>query len=339
MRRGVRSGLYTVVAVHSTVRGPGCGGCRLWHYPDPHSALADALRLSRAMTFKSAVAQLPLGGGKSVIVVPEGEELTPGRRRDALLDVGDTIDLLGGRYVTAEDVGTSSRDMTVIATRTPHVAGLPRPRGGSGDPSPFTAVGVVNAIRAGVARTYGNPSLRGRSVSVIGTGHVGGRIAKLLAAEGAKLILADVDPSKRELARELGARWLTPAKALTAKVDVLSPCALGGILDADSVPALQCRVIAGAANNQLADESVAELLRGRDILWAPDFVANAGGIINIAQERNGGAYDVKAARRAVAGIADTLARIFDTAEADDTTTLVAAMKLARAALAPDAARP
>ncbi len=337
VRRGTRSGLYTVVAVHSTVRGPSCGGCRMWQYPDVYTALNDALRLSRAMTFKSAVAGLPMGGGKSVIVVPEGEELSARRRRDALLDIGDTIDLLEGQYVTAEDVGTSSRDMSVIATRTRHVAGLSRQKGGSGDPSPFTATGVLNAIKATVQRQFGDPSLEGRSISIVGAGHVGGRIARLCAKEGAKLILADVDSTKRELATELGARWLTPAKALVAKVDVLAPCALGGVLNPSTVPELRCGVIAGAANNQLADESVAALLRAREILWAPDFVANAGGIINIAEERRG-TYDPGAANVAVAGIAATLGRIFDAADADGVTTLEAAMQLAEAALVPPPAR-
>jgi leucine dehydrogenase len=337
IRRGTRSGLYTVVAVHSTLRGPSCGGCRMWHYPDESAALDDALRLSRAMTFKSAVAGLPMGGGKSVIVIPEGEELSPRRRRDALLDIGDTIDVLGGRYVTAEDVGTSARDMSVIATRTRHVAGLSRQKGGSGDPSPFTATGVVNAIKATVLRQFGSPALEGRSISIVGAGHVGARIARLCAQEGARLILADVDKTKRELAIELGARWLTPAKAMVAKVDILAPCALGGVLDAGSVAELRCGVIAGAANNQLAHESVAGLLRDRGILWAPDFVANAGGIINIAEERRG-SYDPTAANAAVAGISDTLGRIFDTAEADQITTLEAAMKLAVAALVPPAPR-
>jgi leucine dehydrogenase len=333
VRRGTRSGLYTVVAVHSTVRGPACGGCRMWQYPDEYAALDDALRLSRAMTFKSAVAGLPMGGGKSVIVIPEGEVLTTRRRRDALLDVGDTIDLLRGQYVTAEDVGTSSRDMSVIATRTKFVAGLSRQKGGSGDPSPFTATGVVNAIKASAQRTFGTPSLEGRSIAIVGAGHVGGRVARLCAKEGAKLILADVDSTKRDLATELGARWMTPAKALLAKVDILSPCALNGVFNEGTVPELRCRAIAGAANNQLSHEGIAALLRAREILWAPDFVANAGGIINIAEERVG-TYDPAAANLAVAGIADTLGRIFDTADADGITTLEAAMKLARAALVP-----
>jgi leucine dehydrogenase len=309
----------------------------MWTYADEYLALNDALRLSRAMTFKSAVAGLPLGGGKSVVVLPEGETISAGRRRDALLDMGDTIDLLEGHYWTAEDVGTSARDMAVIAEQTKYVAGLSVKQGGSGDPSPFTAVGVVNAIKASVARAFGSPSLEGRSISIIGAGHVGGRIAKLCAKEGARLIIADVDKTKRELATELGARWMTPAKALTAKVDVVAPCALGGMLNEDSVALLQCRVIAGAANNQLSHEGIAELLKLRGILWAPDFVANAGGIINIAQERLG-PYDPKGANQAVAGIADTVTRIFDTAEADDITTLEAAMKLAAAALEPTAVK-
>jgi leucine dehydrogenase len=309
----------------------------MWSYADEYLALNDALRLSRAMTFKSAVAGLPLGGGKSVIVLPEGEPISAARRRNALLDMGDTIDVLKGRYWVAEDVGTSARDMATIAAQTRYVAGLSVKQGGSGDPSPFTAHGVVNAIRASAARAFGDGSLTGRSISIIGAGHVGGRIAKICAKEGAKLIIADVDTTKRELAIELGARWMTPAKALTAKVDIVSPCALGGVLNEESVAQLQCKVIAGAANNQLSHEGIAELLKIREILWAPDFVANAGGIINIAQERIG-PYDPKGANRAVAGIADTVTRIFDTAEADDITTLEAAMKLARAALEPTAKR-
>jgi leucine dehydrogenase len=235
--------------------------------------------------------------------------------------MGDTIEMLQGHYIAAEDVGTSVQALTVIASRTRYVAGLSRQKGGSGDPSPFTAHGVVNAIKASVAREFGDPSLQGRSISVIGAGHVGGRIATICAKEGAKLILADVDQTKRELASELGARWMTPARALTAKVDVLAPCALGGLLDEASVAQLRCRVIAGAANNQLAHDGIAELLKLRGILWAP------------AQERIG-AYDPKAANVAVAGIADTITRIFDTAEAEDSTTLDAAMALARAALEP-----
>jgi leucine dehydrogenase len=333
VRRGPRSGLTCVVAVHSTVRGPSLGGCRLWSYAAVDDAVADALRLSRAMTFKSAAAGLPLGGGKGVIMTRAGEPPSPRRRRDALWDFAVTVDALDGRYVTAEDVGTSSRDMSAIAERTAHVAGLSRGRGGSGDPSPFTALGVLEAILATCARRFGEPvpTLRDRTVCVLGLGHVGSRIARLCADRGATLIVSDVDPDKRALAERLGARWMEPAPALIARVDVLVPCALGGVLDERSVARLRCRAIAGAANNQLADDTVAERLREREILWAPDFVANAGGIINIAQELGG--YDPRAARAEVRRIGDTLREVFDRAQASGATPLAAALDLARSRLA------
>jgi leucine dehydrogenase len=299
----------------------------MWRYPDTLAAMADVLRLARAMTFKAAAADLPLGGGKGVIALPSGEAITSTRRRAALLDFGDTVEAIGGRYVTAEDVGTSSRDMSVIATRTQNVAGLSRGRGGSGDPSPFTALGVFEAIRASCERAFGTPSLRGRTVSVMGVGHVGSRVAKLCARAGAQLLLADVDERRRSLAAELGARWLEPQAALLAECDVLSPCALGGVLDEETVPWLRCRVIAGGANNQLADDGIADLLQARGILWAPDFIVNAGGIINIAQELEG--YDPRRARARVRAIAGAITRVFEEADASETSPLVAALELAR----------
>jgi len=299
----------------------------MWEYDDARLALRDALRLSRAMTYKAAVADLPLGGGKGVIMLPTGRHISSERRHHALLDFAETVDALGGRYITAEDVGTSSRDMSVIAQRTKHVAGLPRGRGGSGDPSPFTALGIVHAIRASCERSFGSDSLRGRTICVIGVGHVGSRVAKLCARAGARLLLADVDAHKRALAEQLGARWVTPERAFEADVDVLAPCALGGLLDDETVPRLRCRVVAGAANNQLAGESVADLLAAREILWAPDFVVNAGGLINVAQDIEG--YDSAVARRRVKGIADTLRQIYDAADASGATPLTAAMELAR----------
>jgi leucine dehydrogenase len=217
--------------------------------------------------------------------------------------------------------------MSVIATRTKHVAGLSRRRGGSGDPSPFTALGVESAIRACCERVFGSSALRGRTVCVIGLGHVGGRVARRCARAGARLVVADVDDGKRALAESLDARWVTPKRALTVDVDVLAPCALGGVLNTETVSRLRCAIVAGAANNQLADDRVADLLAARDVLWAPDFVANAGGLINIACEFNG--YDPPAARRRVAGIGDTLRRIFDDADAIHATPLTVAMELAR----------
>jgi len=325
VRRGRGSGLYTIVAIHSTVRGPSLGGCRMWAYDDSRLALRDALRLSRAMTFKAAVADLPLGGGKGVIMAPT--RLASERRQAVLHDFAQAVDLLEGRYITAEDVGTSSRDMSVIAQRTRYVAGLARSRGGSGDPSPFTALGVESAIRACCERVFGSDSLRGRSIGVVGLGHVGSRVAKRCARAGASLVLADLDTRKRSLAEQLRGRWITPERALTAELDVLAPCALGGFLDDETVPRLGCRIIAGAANNQLADDRIADLLAARGVLWAPDFVVNAGGIINIAEEL--GSYDPAAARARVRGIADTLRKIFDDAEAIGATPLTAAMELAR----------
>jgi leucine dehydrogenase len=303
----------------------------MWEYEDSRAALRDALRLSRAMTYKSAVADLPLGGGKGVIMIPAGSHVARERRQSALLDFADTVDALGGDYITAEDVGTSSRDMSVIAGGTRHVAGLARSRGGSGDPSPFTALGVESAIRACCERVFASPSLRGRTICVIGLGHVGSRVAKRCARAGAELLLADVDEHKRVLADQLGGRWTAPGRALEADVDVLAPCALGGFLDDETVPRLHCPIIAGAANNQLADDRIADLLAARGILWAPDFVVNAGGLINIAEEL--GEYDPATARHRVRRISDTLRQIFDDAEAIGATPLTAAMELARRRLA------
>jgi leucine dehydrogenase len=290
----------------------------------------DALRLSRAMTFKSAVAGLPLGGGKGVIMVPDGTPALSSRRRKAvLLDFGDTVARFEGRYITAEDVGISSRDMAVVAERTPHVTGLSRRRGGSGDPSPFTAQGVQEAIGVACERVFGSADLSGRTIAVLGLGHVGARLARGCARAGATLLVSDIDPGKRTLARELGARWVDPAHALFAEADVVAPCALGGILDHESIPRLRCGVIAGSANNQLAEDALADLLRAHGILWAPDFVANAGGLISVATELDPDGYDPRRARDRVRGIGDTLREVFGEAERTGTTPLTAAMLLAR----------
>jgi leucine dehydrogenase len=299
----------------------------MWRYDDSRAAMRDALRLSRAMTYKSAVAGLPLGGGKGVIMLPG--PIDAKRRKAALRDFGDTVEEIGGKYVTAEDVGTSAKDMETIAERTKHVTGLSRRRGGSGDPSPWTALGVDAAIRASLERKLGSADPKGRTVVVSGLGHVGAALAKLLAKAGAKLVVADIDRSKKQLAEQLGARWVSPAKALTLSADVLAPCALGGVLDHESVPGLQVPVIAGAANNQLADDTIADLLAERGILWAPDFVANAGGIINIAVELGRGGYDPDRARIKVVGVGDTMREIYDLAHAEGDTPFSAALALAR----------
>jgi leucine dehydrogenase len=323
-----------MVAVHSTALGPSLGGCRMWTYDDARAAVRDALRLSRAMTLKAAVAGLPQGGGKGVIVLaPDEPVLAPERRRAALLDFADTVEALGGAYRSAEDVGTSAADMEVIAERTAHVTGLSVERGGSGDPSPWTAVGCEVAVRVTLERLHGSPDPAGRRVAVLGLGAVGGRLAELLAAAGAELVVADVDPAKRALAERLGAEWVPPDAALTAQVDVLAPCALGGVLDHETVPALRCRAIAGAANNQLASDEIAGLLSDRGILWAPDFVCNAGGILNIAVELEEAGYAPERADARVRAVGATLHAIFGAAEAEGVTPLEAALALARQRLA------
>jgi leucine dehydrogenase len=329
IRRGRRSGAYTIVAVHSTALGPGVGGCRMWRYVDSSDAARDALRLSRAMTFKNSAAGLRMGGGKGVICADAGPPPTGDRRRDMLLDFADTVNTLDGRYITAEDVGTSSDDMATLATATDHVSGLSRELGGSGDPSPFTALGVESAMRACVEKHFGDGDLTGRTVAIVGIGHVGGALARQLAAAGARLTMADIDPDRRALADELGADWLEPTAALRAEVDVLAPCALGGVLDQATIPHLRAPIVCGAANNQLAHDGLADDLAAHGILYAPDFVANAGGIINISVELEPSGYDSDEARRRVASIEQTMRTLLDEAERTGTAPLTAAYAMAR----------
>lgn len=334
IRKGRRSGAYTIVAVHSTTLGPALGGCRMWRYASSADAARDALRLSRAMTFKAAAAGLNLGGGKAVISLPPGPPPTGKARRAVLEDFGDTVAILEGDYVTAEDVGTSSRDMSVIAERTKFVTGLPRGRGGSGDPSPFTAHGVLAAMRASCQRAYGSTSLKGKTVAVIGAGRVGERLARFVAREGGKVLLADIDESKKSLVRELkGARWTDPTTALLADVDIVAPCALGGMVNGHSVQRLRCDIVCGSANNQLAHDGLAEDLAARGILYAPDFIANAGGLINVATELDPEGYDAARTKRRALGIEETMDHIYEEAERSGTTPLATAYAIARRRLA------
>jgi leucine dehydrogenase len=332
IRRGRRSGVYTIVAVHSTTLGPALGGCRMWRYQSSADGARDALRLSRAMTWKAAAARLALGGGKGVICAEPGPPATGVRRRDVLLDFADTVNALDGRYVTAEDVGTSARDMAVLARGTTHVTGLSRAKGGSGDPSPLTALGVEAAMRACCERRFGSSDLRGRTVAVVGVGRVGSKLARGLARAGARLLLADIDESRRALVDRLdGARWTDPSAALLADVDVLAPCALGGAIDEVNVGRLRAQVVCGSANNQLAHDGLGEDLAAAGILYAPDFIANAGGLINIAVELEG--YDPERARGLVRQIEQTMRDVLDRAEAGDVTPLEAAHEIARVNLA------
>ncbi|HEY4153364.1 MAG TPA: Glu/Leu/Phe/Val dehydrogenase dimerization domain-containing protein [Pseudolysinimonas sp.] len=332
---GHRSGLTIIVAVHSTKLGQALGGARLWHYENWTDALADALRLSAAMTQKNSAAGLARGGGKSVIHLPMGTVLSDAQKRDAMLDLGDAIESLDGAYMTAEDVGTSAELMAVVAERTAHVCGLPPEQGGVGEPADATAAGVHASILSTLEALFGSREVAGRHIVISGLGQVGGRLARSLAAEGARLSVADVNADKKTLADELGAEWIAVDDAHKVEADLFVPCGLGGVLTAEVIAELGARGVVGAANNQLARHDGAEALAARGILWAPDFVVNAGGVIylSMASEPNADAAAIDAR---VAAIGDTVATIFREAEQNGTTTLEAAEDLSAARLLVDA---
>ena len=281
--RDRQAGLTAVIAIHSTHLGPAAGGARYWHYADSADAVTDALRLSRGMSYKNAMAGLPMGGGKGVILADAG---TPPKTREQLAAFGRAIESLNGRYVTAEDVGMSDADMLAIASETRHVSGLPVASGmAGGDPGPLTAIGVHLGVLAAIRRGLGKDSATGVHVAIQGVGSVGGGLARKLAADGAKLTLADVNAERaKALAAELGAQWVDAADIMTVEADVFSPNALGAILTPDSIAALKAPVVAGGANNQLATAADGQRVQDRGILYATDYVINAGGIINVALE-------------------------------------------------------
>ena len=295
------SGLTAIIALHSTHLGPGAGGTRFWHYADPAGAMRDALRLSRGMSYKNAMAGLPMGGGKAVILADENRTKTP----EMLAAFGDAVEALGGRYVTAEDVGISEADMVAVSQRTAHVSGLPVAGEGSagGDPGPFTAYGIYLGIKAAVAHKLGKANLAGVHVAVQGTGSVGGGVARLLAKDGARLTLADIHAERAgALAAELGGDVVASEAIQGIACDVFSPNALGAILDDEGIARLDCAIVAGGANNQLARAHHGEVLAARGILYAPDYVINAGGIISVATEylaRRDGSHAEAAAVRAL----------------------------------------
>lgn len=329
---GPRSGLTIIVAVHSTRLGQALGGARIWQYENWTDALADALRLSAAMTLKNAAAGLARGGGKAVIHLPIGTVLTDAQKRDAMLDLGDAVESLDGAYMTAEDVGTSAELMAIVAERTAHVCGLPPEQGGVGEPADATAAGVHASVLATLDAVFGSPEVAGRHIVISGLGQVGGRLARSLAAAGARLTVTDVNPEKRALAAELGAEWVEVADAHRIEADLFVPCGLGGVLTPEVISELAVRGVVGAANNQLARHDGAEQLAARGILWAPDFVVNAGGVIylSMASEPNA---DARAIDSRVAAIGDTVSRIFRDSKAQGITTLDAAEALSAARLA------
>lgn len=326
------SGLTALIAVHSSHLGPAAGGTRFWHYAEPAGAIRDVLRLSRGMSYKNAMAGLPMGGGKAVILAGADRSKTP----EMLAAFGDAVEALGGRYVTAEDVGISEADMVAVSHRTVHVSGLPVAGEGNagGDPGPFTAYGIYLGIKAAVQHKLGKDDLVGVHVAVQGTGSVGGGVARLLAKDGAKLTLADIHPDRAAaLAQELGADVTTTDAIMATSCDVFSPNALGAILDDASIAALNCAIVAGGANNQLARAEHGAVLAARDILYAPDYVINAGGIISVATEylarRDGRTGDVAEVNALVEQIPGRLLSIWQESDASGVSSDVVADRMAQ----------
>jgi leucine dehydrogenase len=317
------TGLRAIIAVHDTTLGPALGGCRMYPYASEDDAIVDVLRLARGMTYKAAASGLNLGGGKSVII---GDPRT-GKSEALFRSFGRYIETLGGRYIVAEDVGTSTEDANFIRVETGHVVGVDVTRGGSGDPSPFTALGVLQGMRACVDEVFGTTSLEGRTVAVQGVGHVGYHLCRLLHEAGARLIVADVDADALGRAvREFGAKAVEPDEILTVPCDVYAPCALGATVNDASIPKLRCRIIAGSANNVLLEARHGEALAERGILYAPDYVINAGGLINVADELEG--YNERRATKRVMRIEERIRSIIAISKRDGVATNVAADTLA-----------
>lgn len=317
------SGLRALVAIHSTALGPALGGCRFQPYETEFDAVGDVLRLAEGMTHKAALAGLDLGGGKAVIM----GDPSAGRSERLWRAFGRFVDSLGGRYITAEDVGTTRADMDLIRRETEWVVGTSPSIGGGGDPSPVTALGVHAAMRAAATYRWGRDRLDGLHVGVLGVGKVGGALARILAADGCRITIGDVDPEAcRRLAAAVPASIMDPVDLLTLECDVLAPCALGGVFDDDAVEALEAGIVCGSANNQLVHEDVADIMAKKGVLYAPDFVVNSGGLIHVAAEVFGHGRDWSAER--VAAIGETTLRIFELADAGSVSTAVAARELA-----------
>lgn len=321
------TGARIIIALHSSRLGPSSGGTRMKPYPDLEAARGDAMRLSEGMTYKWAAAGFPRGGGKAVIAAPP--QLDAAARDGLLRRYGSLIQELAGRFWTGADVGTSARDMDVISdTGAPYVFSRTPEHGGAGDSGPWTSLSVFASIEATCARLFGRPSVSGRRVLVQGTGSVGGGLIGMLTAAGASVSFSDVLPSAVAKYRdELGLAFVAPDAVFDAACDIFAPCALGGVLDARTIPRLSCRAVVGAANNQLATPEDAARLRDRGILYAPDFVVNAGGAVAITGQESLG-WSQERAREAVLNIGATLTRIFDLAEAEGITPDAAARRIA-----------
>jgi leucine dehydrogenase len=314
------AGYRGIIAIHSTTLGPALGGTRFWNYDSDDEAIIDALRLARGMTYKNAVAGLNLGGGKSVII---GNNKTADREM-IFRAHGRFVESLGGRYITAEDVGTSTADMDFVHMETDYVSGL---AGRSGDPSPVTAHGVFRAIQASAKECWGSDDLSARTVSIQGCGHVGYYLAKELHEAGAKLVVTDIDPERvKPVAGEFGARSVAPDEIYSARADIFAPCALGAIINDTTIPQLRCAIVAGAANNVLLEERHGVALEEKGMLYAPDYVANAGGVINVYSEIAG--WSSARAFRKADEIYDTILKVFAIAKSQKLPTYQAADHLA-----------
>lgn len=318
------SGLNAIIAVHNTTLGPALGGTRLWRYNSYGDAIIDALRLSRGMTYKAAISGLNLGGGKAVIIADPSMKSEVLWRR-----YGKFVNSLNGSYITAEDVNTTAADMEFIAQETKHVTGVPEYMGGSGDPSPFTALGVFIGMKAAAKKAYGNDSLSGKKVLVQGVGHVGQYLVEELLKEGATVLISDINETKlKETTTKFGNLKVVDAKDVyNTEMDIYAPSALGATLNSDSIPKLKCAVVAGSANNQLADENVhGPMLEEKGIVYAPDFLINAGGLINVAAELDG--YNRGKVIGNIEKIYNRTLDIFNLAATDKIHTQLAAMKIA-----------
>jgi leucine dehydrogenase len=319
------TGLKAIIGIHNTVLGPGIGGTRMWHYQNEDEAIIDVLRLSKAMTYKAAISGLNAGGGKAVII---GNAKT--QKNEILLRrFGRFIDSLGGRYWTAEDVNMSSRDMELISMETDYVTGLPEARGGSGDPSPVTAYGVYIGMKAALKQTYGSESLQGKKIAVQGVGQVGYHLVELLTKENAIVYVSDIYNEKLErVSKQFKVNVVNQDEIFDLDVDIYAPCALGGTVNFNTIPRLRCKIIAGGANNQLENEALhGEMLVKRGIVFAPDFLINAGGLMNVYAEYQGG-YNRAVVYTLADGIYNTLLGVLDFADSNGITPQQAAIQVA-----------
>ncbi|MGB9797233.1 MAG: Glu/Leu/Phe/Val family dehydrogenase [bacterium] len=320
---GWKDKVKAIIAVHSTKLGPACGGIRMWNYHSEEDALRDVLRLSVAMTLKNAAAGLNLGGGKCVVIGDPNKD----KNEELLLSLGDFVQSLGGTYITAEDIGITSEDLAIISRRTRYVVGLPESLGGMGDCSPYTALGVFHSIKTALDFLYGSPSLEGRTIAIQGLGKVGGNLAKLLLSEGARVLGSDVSNEKNESAKRLGVDIIPPEEILFTPCDVLAPCARGGIINKETIPKLRCKIICGAANNQLEKDDDAWLLEEKGILYIPDFIANAGGIISLSVEMEG-KFSKEIAEERVKRVGERVQELLRIHEEEKITTLEAGLRMA-----------